>query len=216
MVEYFVFGTGGFACEVVETIQQSVTFDTGEPLSGAVCIGRVGPTDALAERLACAPWLGDDAVLETLPRTARFVLGVGAPHLRSELWERAVALGFEPVPSCRHVSSAVSSSTVMSPGVVVGALVSITYGVELGAGVFVSPGAAVGHETIIGRYSIVNPNATVSGCVTIGEATMIGAQAVILERLSVGDGAVVGAGSVVTRNVPAGATVIGNPARVLA
>ncbi len=44
----------------------------------------------------------------------------------------------------------------------------------------------------------------------------IGSGSVILPGVIVGEGALVGAGSVVTRDVPAGATVVGNPARVLA
>ncbi|MBK1707431.1 acyltransferase [Halochromatium glycolicum] len=39
--------------------------------------------------------------------------------------------------------------------------------------------------------------------------------AVILPGLTIGERAVVGAGAVVTRSVPAGATVVGNPARMI-
>lgn len=49
--------------------------------------------------------------------------------------------------------------------------------------------------------------------VTIGRDVWIGGAAVILAGVSIGDGAIVGAGAVVTRDVPAGATVVGNPAR---
>ncbi len=49
--------------------------------------------------------------------------------------------------------------------------------------------------------------------VRIGCNVWIGGGAILLPGIVVGDNAVIGAGSVVTRHVPAGATVVGNPAR---
>jgi len=49
--------------------------------------------------------------------------------------------------------------------------------------------------------------------VVIGEHVWIGGGAIILPGVTIGDGALIGAGSVVTRDVAAGATVVGNPAR---
>ena len=49
--------------------------------------------------------------------------------------------------------------------------------------------------------------------VTIGRDVWIGGGAILLPGVTVGDGAVIGAGSVVTRDVGAGQTVTGNPAR---
>lgn len=51
--------------------------------------------------------------------------------------------------------------------------------------------------------------------VRIGSAVWIGGGAIILPGVTVGDEAIVGAGSVVTRDVPQGATVVGNPAQVV-
>ncbi|MOA70338.1 Maltose O-acetyltransferase [compost metagenome] len=48
----------------------------------------------------------------------------------------------------------------------------------------------------------------------IGNNVWIGGGAIILPGVTVGDNAVIGAGSVVTRDVPARATVVGNPARL--
>ena len=50
--------------------------------------------------------------------------------------------------------------------------------------------------------------------VRIGRNVWIGAGAIVLPGVTIGDDAVIGAGSVVTRDVPAGATAFGNPARV--
>ena len=54
-----------------------------------------------------------------------------------------------------------------------------------------------------------------TGPVEIGDDVFIGQRAVVLGGVSIGPGATVGAGAVVTRDVPAGATVAGVPARVI-
>ena len=49
----------------------------------------------------------------------------------------------------------------------------------------------------------------------VKKGASIGSGATILSKLSIGENAIVGAGSVVTKDVPAGAIVAGNPARLL-
>ena len=51
--------------------------------------------------------------------------------------------------------------------------------------------------------------------VRIGDGVHLGIGAIVLKGVTIGDGARVGAGAVVTRDVPAGASVEGNPARVV-
>lgn len=51
--------------------------------------------------------------------------------------------------------------------------------------------------------------------VEIGAQVWIGGGAILLAGIRIGDGAIVGAGAVVTRDVAAGTTVVGNPARPL-
>ncbi|MEI7037653.1 sugar O-acetyltransferase [Fulvimonas yonginensis] len=107
------------------------------------------------------------------------------------------------------------------------------WNIHLGAGVFVNFGCVIldvaevriGKRTQIGPLVQLlaadhprDPSERARGLefgrpVRIGRNVWIGAGALILPGVTVGDDALVGAGSVVTRDVPAGATVVGNPAR---
>jgi len=85
--------------------------------------------------------------------------------------------------------------------------------VDLGEMTIVNNGTVVDHECRLGRGVHVAPGATLCGCVQVEDEVLIGAGAVVLPRLRIGRGAVVGAGAVVTRDVPAGAVMVGQPAR---
>lgn len=54
-----------------------------------------------------------------------------------------------------------------------------------------------------------------SAAITIGKQVWIGFNSIIMKGVNIGDRAVVGAGSVVVDDVPSGAMVVGNPARIL-
>ncbi len=109
------------------------------------------------------------------------------------------------------------------------------FNVHLGADVFLNYGCVlldvcpirVGDGTQIGPMSQLlaadhprDPAIRAQGLengrpVTIGRNCWIGGGVLVLPGVTIGDDATVGAGAVVTRDVPAGATVAGNPARRL-
>jgi acyl-[acyl carrier protein]--UDP-N-acetylglucosamine O-acyltransferase len=74
----------------------------------------------------------------------------------------------------------------------------------------------VGHDAVIGADCVLTTGCIIGGHATLGDGVKVGLGAVILPWRKVGDGATVGAGAVVTKDVQAGMTVVGNPARVLA
>jgi putative colanic acid biosynthesis acetyltransferase WcaB len=69
------------------------------------------------------------------------------------------------------------------------------------------------HSTTIGNKRL--PDGSSSKSPEIGNNVEIGSNAVILGPITVGDNAVIGAGSVIVKDVPEGAVVVGNPARVI-
>jgi UDP-2-acetamido-3-amino-2,3-dideoxy-glucuronate N-acetyltransferase len=94
---------------------------------------------------------------------------------------------------------------------------------------FICDGVEIGDEVFVGHgmtfVNDKNPRATNEAgelqteaewellTTVVERAASLGSGATILGGVRIGEGAVVGAGAVVTRNVPAGATVVGNPAK---
>lgn len=73
----------------------------------------------------------------------------------------------------------------------------------------------IAHNISVGEHAFVIACAEVSGGVRIGKRAWIAPAATVLNQLTIGDDAIVGLGAVVVRNVEAGATVVGNPAKPL-
>ena len=81
-------------------------------------------------------------------------------------------------------------------------------GVVINKDAIIEDNVRIQHHATIGRGSD-------KGCPIIRRGVEIGAHAVLLGGIEIGENTVIGASAVVTKNVPAGAVVVGNPARVI-
>lgn len=99
--------------------------------------------------------------------------------------------------------------------VVIGDRVTIKSGVQLWDGLRVADNVFIGPNVTFSndRYPKSRNHAFTPLKTIIARGASIGAGATILPGITIGEEAVVGAGSVVTRDVAAGVTVVGNPAR---
>jgi serine acetyltransferase len=114
-------------------------------------------------------------------------------------------------------------------GILYRVLVDWVLGIELPWRTTVGPGLTLDHghalvvhdHTVIGSNVVLRQGVTLglrrgpADCPLIGDGVDIGAGAIILGDVVIGDGARIAAGAVVINDVPAGATAVGNPARIV-
>jgi putative colanic acid biosynthesis acetyltransferase WcaB len=84
-----------------------------------------------------------------------------------------------------------------------------------GSGLVVHADARLGDGVLLRHNSTIGTRIDGGPAPVLGDGVEVGTGAVILGGVHVGDRAVVGANAVVLHDVPAGAVVAGNPARVI-
>jgi serine O-acetyltransferase len=100
------------------------------------------------------------------------------------------------------------------PGAVIGRRVFIDHGM----GVVIGETAEIGDDCTIYQAVTLGGTSLYRGTKrhpTLGKGVVVGAGAKVLGGFTVGDGAKIGSNAVVVKPVPAGATAVGNPARII-
>lgn len=202
--EAVIYGAGGHAAVVIDTMRQSRQFRP------AACLDR-HPGSALFG----VPVLGEEIGEELFAKGVRLAfIGVGETALRERLARRAIEAGFELI-SVVSPRAYVSSLTKIGKGVLVAAGAVVQPGVSVGDLAIVNTAASVDHDCQIGEAAHVAPGVTLCGNVMIGLRTWVGAGSTVVERVRIGNDVFIAAGSVVVEHVADHMRIAGVPARAM-
>jgi sugar O-acyltransferase (sialic acid O-acetyltransferase NeuD family) len=152
---------------------------------------------------------------------ARFVIGIAVPspdRFARRKIVKEIGLGRERFATVIHPSASVSRHATVGLGSAIFQNVVVNPDAMIGDHVIVQYGASISHDVIIEDFATVAPAAVICGYVRVCSGAYVGAGSMIRngtaeKPLILNEGALIGIGSVVIRDVPAGATVLGNPAR---
>jgi UDP-3-O-[3-hydroxymyristoyl] glucosamine N-acyltransferase len=110
-------------------------------------------------------------------------------------------------------------TVIIGSDVEIGSLTTVCRGTlantVISNGVKIDDHVHIAHNVFIDEHVFVIACAELSGGVKVGKRAWIAPGASVLNQITVGDDAIVGLGAVVFRDVEAGGTVIGNPAKIL-
>jgi sugar O-acyltransferase (sialic acid O-acetyltransferase NeuD family) len=140
-----------------------------------------------------------------------FIVAIGSNgRRRAEIARQLIEFGLEPVPII-HQTATICEESKIGKGLQIIRNSVIGDETVIGDWCMIHSLAMVEHESVLEDGVTVMAGACVLGGVHVGRYATIGANATVM-AVKIGEGATVGAGAVVTKDVPAGQTVVGNPA----
>jgi sugar O-acyltransferase (sialic acid O-acetyltransferase NeuD family) len=208
-VEIVLFGAGGFAREVAWLIAGK---NVCSPTATA-CF--VGGGDEVGREIHGIAVLTAAEAYRRFPN-AYAICTSGSGAIREAMAQEAAAAGFlnyailiDPGVRFDHDHVAIGVGTVICAGTI------LTTDIRVGNHVQINLDCTVGHDAEMEDFATLAPGVHISGRVRIGKGAYIGTGASVIPGVTIGHGATVGAGAVVVRDVPAGETHVGVPARFI-
>lgn len=89
------------------------------------------------------------------------------------------------------------------------------YDTKIGDGCKIGSHCNIGHNVEIGKNCLLTHRVSIGGSSIIGDRVFFGQGSIVKNKITIGAGAYIGQGANVISNVPSGATVTGNPAKII-
>ena len=143
---------------------------------------------------------------------SHLIISIGNNSIRKKIAKKNNQVTY---PVLIHPSANISKRSTIKDGSVVMAGVSVNSDVSVGKHCIINTNASIDHDCIVEDFVHISPNAALAGNVEVGEGTHIGIGACVIQGIKIGKWCTIGAGAVIINDIPDGATVVGNPGKII-
>jgi sugar O-acyltransferase (sialic acid O-acetyltransferase NeuD family) len=164
-----------------------------------------------SDNLGLIPIFNSLKIIEPSPEVA-MIIAIGNNAIRKKISSRFSDYNFF---TSIHKTAFVSPSATVGLGTVVMVHAIINANAKIGNHVIINTAALIEHDCSIADFVHISPKVTLSGNVSIGLGSHLGSGAIVIPGIKIGKWCTIGAGSVVINDIPDGATVVGNPGKII-
>lgn len=162
------------------------------------------------------PVLGNfDFLIEGVAKDVNVFIPIGNNKIRTTLLKKAIEKGFK-TPSFIHPHTHIHSTVKIGKCVYILPGTSIMPFSEIEDFVLISMGVNIAHHTIIEEGCFFSQGSNIGASIKFKENVFCGIGSTVMTGVNtVGKGSLIGAGAVIIKDVPDGATVVGNPGKII-
>lgn len=212
MKNLVIIGASGFSRDMYYVAKNSIGYLTDYDIKGFI-VHKEEYLNSLDGYNGYPPMLGTIFNYEIKEEDV-FICALGDVKTKREVCEFIKSKGGR-FQTLIHKDAQIRNNVKIGDGCIIESHAHIGSDVTIGENSIIQAFACVAHDCKVGNYSRIDVRVLMTGRSVVGNNVTIHSNAVINQKIMVEDNSVVAAMSFVIRNVKAGTTVMGNPAKRL-
>lgn len=196
MEDIILFGIGGHAHSVVDSIEQAGKYNIR---------GFLDTEEMQGNHFRDYQVLGTDDAMEEYynkeVHNAFITIGfLGYGDVRNRLYTQLKDIGYK-IPNIIDSTAVVSKNAKLEEGIFIGKNAVVNADARIGKMCIINTGAIVEHDCRIGAFSHIAVGSILCGGVSVGEQTLIGSNATVIQNIQIGGNVIIGAGTVICKDI---------------